>query len=298
MEIISSNRNNVDPFMMLLQHLNPFIDESPSQREFHRFLDLPLELRYKVYEQHFLDNTKSTCTAYRPTLSMNDPAMLRNYKRQVLPDLCCVSKLLREELLKCLLDRMEVKLRDLFHLKLYAGRLSSGKMFESFDLFARFRTVTFRGLNSEIVLCLYASWEFGIIEANNTTVTRLLPTFAGIRHLSVVLTSPLHLRDHADHITYKTLSITNCLQGLDTASIVGLKELRKLTITGTTGFASLGNPGRLQTPIEDDENIEHLRSVSELAQQIKDGLKEHGRDVRVEVYLKYGKDLEEYSVLS
>jgi hypothetical protein len=53
-----------DPFMALLQHLDPFIDELLTPPEFHRFLHLPLGLRYPVYEQHFLHNTKSTFTAH------------------------------------------------------------------------------------------------------------------------------------------------------------------------------------------------------------------------------------------
>lgn len=52
-----------DVFDELLHALNPYIDELTWEPTFHQFEDLPIELRYKVYEQYFLDHDKTlSCT--------------------------------------------------------------------------------------------------------------------------------------------------------------------------------------------------------------------------------------------
>jgi hypothetical protein len=42
---------SADAFNTLLRSLNPYIDDL--QPSFHRCLELPIELRYKVYEEYF-----------------------------------------------------------------------------------------------------------------------------------------------------------------------------------------------------------------------------------------------------
>jgi hypothetical protein len=105
-----------NPFMVLLRHLNPLIDELLIQPEFHRFLDLPLELRYNVYEQYFLDNTKSNFTTHWPKLDVMQPFcgghISENHRLSILPSLCVVNKVLRQKLITCLLDPMELNFED------------------------------------------------------------------------------------------------------------------------------------------------------------------------------------------
>ena len=48
-----------DAFGELLRTLNPYLDDVFRQSEFHCFLDLPLELHYKVYEKYVIEENKA-----------------------------------------------------------------------------------------------------------------------------------------------------------------------------------------------------------------------------------------------
>jgi hypothetical protein len=55
-----------DAFDELLCAINPYVDEVLGPDAFHRFSDLPLELRHKVYEQYFANDTRSLACNYWP----------------------------------------------------------------------------------------------------------------------------------------------------------------------------------------------------------------------------------------
>jgi hypothetical protein len=52
-------------FHELLCDLNPYVDEIVGADAFHRFTDLPLELRHTVYDQYFFDETRRSVACNR-----------------------------------------------------------------------------------------------------------------------------------------------------------------------------------------------------------------------------------------
>jgi hypothetical protein len=188
-----------NPFMMLLRHLNPLIDQLLIQPEFHRFLDLPLELRYNVYEQYFLDNMKSNCTAHWPALHVaklfGSRRMGETYRPSILPNLCMVNKVLRQELMACLLDPMGINFQDAAALASFDG-VCLAPEFNPFHLVARVRNATFPDVNANAYRILLeenptkAAEMIQRTKRLNTTFSRLLPSYSGLRYLNIALYSP------------------------------------------------------------------------------------------------------------
>ncbi|KAH7077957.1 hypothetical protein BKA63DRAFT_564502 [Paraphoma chrysanthemicola] len=54
-----------------LQGLNTFVDDRVRQPEFFNFRQLPIEIRYKVYEQYFLDNEITLSSRSGPVIDIN-----------------------------------------------------------------------------------------------------------------------------------------------------------------------------------------------------------------------------------
>jgi hypothetical protein len=57
-------------FTALMPTLNLYIDELIRLPEFHRFLDLPIEFRNRVYEYCFLDDDRSLACDNWPRLTL------------------------------------------------------------------------------------------------------------------------------------------------------------------------------------------------------------------------------------
>jgi hypothetical protein len=108
---------------------------------------LPLELRYTVCEHHFLHSTKSTSTAYWPTLhvmaSFGQKPWGETTGAQFLPSLCMINKGLRHELITCLSDLKEVHFWNTVAFEQFAALCQITK-FKLFDFAAKLRKATFQ----------------------------------------------------------------------------------------------------------------------------------------------------------
>jgi hypothetical protein len=289
--------------MVLLRHLNLLIDEMLIQSEFHRFLDLPLELRYNVYEQYFLDNTKSNFTAHWPALHVaklfGSRHLGETYRPSILPNLCVVNKVLRQELMACLLDPMGINFQDAAALASFDGVCLVHK-FKPFHLVAKVRNATFPDVNANAYRILLEETPAKAAEMIqrtkrlNTTFNRLLPSYSGLRYLNIALYSPGIY--NSSRMVLKVEPVREYMQGLSTQSILGLKELQAITITARNCDPNLCCIVH-DAVVTDAGNTEHLRPVFEFAEQIKDGFTKQGRDVRVDICFEDGKDLEEQKVL-
>ncbi|KAF2115816.1 hypothetical protein BDV96DRAFT_56936 [Lophiotrema nucula] len=76
--------------------LNDYIDDVLEEPKFHRFRDLPLELRQEVYKQYLLNNRQSVCVEW-PNITLEETRMLYRFRRpgkkprHLFPALCVVN---------------------------------------------------------------------------------------------------------------------------------------------------------------------------------------------------------------
>lgn len=290
-------------FVAFLHDLNPYVDELLQQPTFHRFLDLPAELRCHVYEQYFLDNKHSVACGSWPDLKLSNATRQASAKRQTveafLPKLCFTSKLLQDEATSCILESMRVELESMIHL---FSLVLMTKNFKWIRIADRIRHVTILDMN--LLRCLSVCSDEGAdnyVEAaakHNHRACTLLRQIPGLRQLNIVFHTPLlALPDVPNQPQLHLLqaqSIEKYLEGFDTQSVLGLLELQSLTIGGTSGSANSSSHSFFKNfPVKDDGKREHLQAISDLAQRMKDNFDDQGRKVVVTRRLLYGQEKEE-----
>ncbi|KAF2033567.1 hypothetical protein EK21DRAFT_108706 [Setomelanomma holmii] len=100
-----------DAFSELLHALNPYLDDQEPCK-FPSFCFLPIELRYKVYEEYFIDDRKSfACTTWWAELERRIGGFSLDKKRvstPFLPSLCFVNRRLRDEAISFFFSTIEV----------------------------------------------------------------------------------------------------------------------------------------------------------------------------------------------
>jgi hypothetical protein len=94
-----------DAFGELLRTLNPYLDDLFRQSEFHCFLNIPLELRYKVYEEYVLEENKAlACQKWNGVENWPSNLRRRNHKIPFLSPLCRTSHALSSEVLAFIMN--------------------------------------------------------------------------------------------------------------------------------------------------------------------------------------------------
>lgn len=82
----------VTAFLELAQDLELYIDDLVWRPTFHRLVDLPIELRYQIYELYFDNDVRAFATMFWPDCYFW-PSLLRKRKSApYLPDLCLANK--------------------------------------------------------------------------------------------------------------------------------------------------------------------------------------------------------------
>lgn len=117
--LTSRDTTSLNAFEELLCVIGPYIDDLDDSPAFHRFAELPPELRYKVYEQYFIDNNKClACLKWpdsngKPSLSFTKPRGPRwGRPSPFLPNLCPVDHTLRTEVTSALVGPMILPLDE------------------------------------------------------------------------------------------------------------------------------------------------------------------------------------------
>ena len=92
-EGISSHHDELQSAFLELAHdLEPYVLEHlPWEPAFHRFPDLPIELRGKTYEEYYLDNEGCLTTSTSPALDWSPIFTIRNCESRDLSCSCQVS---------------------------------------------------------------------------------------------------------------------------------------------------------------------------------------------------------------
>lgn len=185
--------------MFFLQDLNPYIDELLQQPEFRRFLDLPVELRYEVYEQCFLDDTGTIGCHSWPALSLTKGGVDRIRKRKTAPFLPKIGLLSRDthcEVIDCLMRSMHLETQgpratlSLFKQVLGGARVLRGlRKLSILDLNGQKNKFELTGPRGEEMT------KSLLVAA--TSLTRLcsnsLRLFAGLRELTLQFHAPLRI---------------------------------------------------------------------------------------------------------
>lgn len=302
-----------DPFSALLQDINPYVDDIPTKPEFHRFLDLPMELRCKIYVQYFLDNTDSIACKSWPTLLIDwitaIPNRGRKSRRAFLPKLCLASKSLQKGQLDCLISPIELVCGKIPNLN--TGLQYLQKSLKARCLLDHIRHISIRRTNNCYNRVIDNFWNEDVSELDVEKRSRhlmhnlgaLLPKFPQLRQLSFAVHAPLRyvgvIPNTANVDCVRALSINRYIKDFDTQALLALKELTKVTISGSAGRHNC--PEEFSVPaltsVEQDGKIENLQAVKDLAREIKDGFQKQDQDVVVELHLTYGGDKEEQIVM-
>ena len=308
------DRERPDYFDTLLEVLNPFVDELLHQPEFHRFLDLPIELRCTVYEQYFLDNKQSIACKGWPTLQISR-SFVRAYAKKktttaFLPNICFISKTLQPELLSCLLEQIHLIFEDP---EACGGvcvmTAHKVEVLRIVDNIRRVTVLSVNGQKSQLICETARTRGSAAVQSAlrarmvNVYLSHLLPVFPRLRDIELAFHAPLicehpdQARQHADRP--KVIPIDAFMQDFDTPPILWLEELQRITIIGASGFYNRNNEMiRGNKKIEGDGKLEDVQIISEIAQQIRNVFKEKGRDVTVKTRLLYGEGKHDEVVLS
>jgi len=309
------DRERPDYFDTLLEVLNPFVDELLHQPEFHCFLDLPIELRCTVYEQYFVDNKHSIACKGWPTLQISR-SFVRAYRAEkttkaFLPNICFVGENLQDELLSCLLEQIHVEFEDPEACATGLMMMTTHKV-EALRIPDKIRSIAVLDVNRqrkelicETALSGGAARARRVAEARayNFWLSVGLPLFPRLRNLEVAFHAPLLCR-HPVHVRHyvnypQAMPIDGFMKHFDPQPVLLLKELQKITITGTSGYCNRSDEIiRSNKKITGDGVLEDIQAISNIARQIKDGFKRQGRDVTVKTKLMYGEGKHDEVVLS
>ena len=96
-------------FLELAHNLELYIEDILWRPTFHGFLDLPIELRYKIYEEYFSNNEGAVTTQSWSHVTWHLSEYRRRASVQFLPRFCLASKVLLKEVASFLLTPMEFR---------------------------------------------------------------------------------------------------------------------------------------------------------------------------------------------
>lgn len=104
--------HSVVAFLELVHDIEPYVDELTWQPTFQRFADLPIELRYEIYELYFNENqARALATENWPAYNHSNEELRRRDSVQFLPRLCLASKELMKEAGTLLLSSLSLSVQ-------------------------------------------------------------------------------------------------------------------------------------------------------------------------------------------
>jgi hypothetical protein len=124
-------------------------------------------------------------------------------------------------------------------------------------------------------------------QANQRCVD-IVSQLGNLRELTLRFHAPYRVINNA--ISMQATLILPFLDGFDTECVLKLDKLRKLTLTADSnvdGIVRMIISDGDEVPTFQGDDAENLRPVLDLGKQIKDGFKERGQDVEVQVRLRY-----------
>ncbi|OAL00744.1 hypothetical protein IQ06DRAFT_305650 [Phaeosphaeriaceae sp. SRC1lsM3a] len=301
------------PFFALLQDMSPYIDEVLAAPEFHRFLELPIELRCKIYEQYFIDNKNSIICKTWPYLRITRQFAVKQRSGKtahaLIPNLCLVSKALQDEQLDCLFSLLNFDFEDATTFEFGLAMIGGPMKLPCLQNYIR--NVSIRNVNGQHYRVVSTVARDGAAQETRKdceeamfSVSTLLRELPRVRQLSFEVCSPLWCRRQITNTSLiqktwlQALPIAGYLGGFEILGVLTMKALTRLTIIGQAGHYNCHPHVRSILANKDFGNTEHLQGVIDLARQIKDGFSKQNQDVLVEVRLMYGRGKEDVIILA
>lgn len=301
---------HVEAALLKLAHdLEQFIEEMMSRPTLDRFEDLPVELRYKIYEEYFLNNCRSLATREWPELDwtpVQDEKILkyRTYA-PILLALCLVSKVLLVEVGVFLLSALTLTFIEPPPLMQFI-QLAAPCRLPGLRIAHNIRRLKFLDANGAAnAATIYVhgqrsrTFEPIFAEIANRATMTALNSCKGLHELDLHFNTPITGRfDHAPPVEPPVITaedVVPYLVGFNVKPFLALKELRKLTIRGWSGRATICSPAPFDVDAAEFQNdtVSRPRPLLALAQKIQDALKARGQSVQTTTKLYWGKGQEE-----
>ncbi|KAF9697282.1 hypothetical protein EKO04_004788 [Ascochyta lentis] len=292
-------------FLELVRDLELFVDEVLQKPTFHQLLDLPIELRYQIYQEYFLEDSRSLTTRTWPELDWRrinfDWTLDRRSSAPFLPSFCLVSKFLLKEIGAFLFATVTFKAHCPMALLQFLN-LSMQRRFPGLDIANSIRKLKCYNINSKLRLTQLCAndpqnscMEEDCIEMASMAISTALNSCGGLRELELHFNAPVRfLRDYMPPSSPRiiaALNISSCLDGcFNVNSVLALRDLRRLVIGGNSGQRSIeGYTFNFNMVIFEQDTVDQLRPLSRLAEKIKAGFTAKGQDVEVVTKLYWAK---------
>jgi hypothetical protein len=280
-------------FHELLCDLNPYVDEIVGADAFHRFTDLPLELRHTVYDQYFFDETRRSVTCNRwpdrhgkARIKLKTPRGKRWEKSApFLPNLCLTSKTFGTEATSLLVGSAMCEIVTTAAASLILSKPNTSRVL------GKVRKLVIRDSNKHydhgpIFNSSYHTDHkiyqaiCSVIGRQNKLYTRLLGSFSGLCELHIMFCYPRNFfktsSTRAGHYDVELVHTHTFLTGFNIMPILDMERLEKLTL-----YTELPEGFRPEMFLADGHPF---AIVKELGLTIKAELKELNCDVEVRVY--------------
>jgi hypothetical protein len=289
----------------LLCSLNPYIEGVVlvPHSDFPHFMELPVKIRYKVYEEYFLDESSSIACENWPDLRFTDFSISIFQRTRehapFLPKLCLASKMLQPELLRCLIEAAHFDFEDGYSLTVVGCLLMRPAMALNKHV-RRMRLVDSTGTRGEVL------YKFDImrneyleppLEENIEISNEIMPQLPGLRELHLGFHAPLEYPgnkfqyDRLDPIRALPIDKYLVTEYDVVEMLLKIKELQKVTIFGRSGNSNRSEDVILHgNPIIDDGRFQNLDALDVLCWDIKDAFDDKGRNLELNCYMTCGEE--------
>jgi hypothetical protein len=267
------------------------LDPARTTTSFDRFRDLPTELRYQVYEQHFLDDSSAITTREWPLLRLHvDPA---RRKLPFLPAVCFVSKDIHTEAVSALMHVATLKIAPRIKSKQTVFRVGDTSKDHAIRQVRKIRLVDFNDLSgSKIIkgatlpdICKSRARKSNAINSvllgQFKHLTEVTMHFHAATHTSPFL--PRASRTHA-------LSIDKYLASLNMGVLLRQQGIQKITLLGKASYYIMRKQAgaqRIYLGSLQDDTVENLMPLLDLGKRMKEEFKRKGREVQIQVCLSH-----------
>jgi hypothetical protein len=278
-----------EAFNELLRDLNSYIDEIVGPSAFHRFADLPLELRHMVYEQYFADERRSIACSDWPNTYGEAHIFLyiphgKRWERSTpfLPHLCLTNKTFGAEATSFLMGSALCEIGSMKAATFILNNPCNSRVLDNV------RKLDIRNLNRHYQNGVISDIDalehpdvrqrvYEAVEGCNEVYSQLLGSFPTIHELHVTFGVPHNLfqlrSTPAGFVEQQMVYMDDFLVGFSIRPILALERLEKLVL-----WIEMPQGCELVLNLGDDHPF---AAVKQLGLTIKAEFKELDRNVEV-----------------
>jgi len=283
-----------------LRDMNPYVDEFTRPPAFHKFRGLPLELRYKIYENYLFDDVKSITSRMWPVITIDLDLCYGQFKRQTselfLPKLCEVNRVIRAEVMLFIAKTATYQIDNAASMRRVMGIMDRASMCRDTRMLPNIYKLNLADVNdmTQAFLRKFDAFEGYMVDQADAAcnfVVDSLSAFSSIRALGLSFSAPT-FNTYAVWDHYEAAPVDRFMDRFDMLCITALEQLQTVTLKGLSGFSSWRDfvGGALGVP--DGEKREHLETIVGMARDLKDKLMHERREVEVQVQLVYADEHE------